>query len=157
MKVYANQLERIQITMSENDKLIYLISTAQHLLWNHLKNELKKESIIITPSHTTILFSLMKYGPQTMNELSNLLFIKNSTVTGLVDRLEKIGLVSRNTVSNDRRKWDISITKKGIKEIGKAKAVINAVNNEIKKGCAKQEIEAMKKVLKLFYSKFGET
>ena len=143
--------------MSENDKLIYLISTAQHLVWNYLKNELKKENVILTPPQTTILFSVMKYGSQSMNALSKLLSIKNSTTTGLVDRLEKNGLVSRNTVSNDRRKWDIAITKEGIKEIAKAKTVVNAVNDEIKKGCTKQEIEAMKKVLTLFYSKFGES
>ena len=80
-------------------------------------NELKKENVIITPPQTTILFSIMKYGPQSMNALSKLLFIKNSTTTGLVDRLEKNGLVSRNTVGNDRRKWDIAITKEGIKHV----------------------------------------
>jgi DNA-binding MarR family transcriptional regulator len=143
--------------MPENDRLIYLISKAQRLVWNYLNNELKKENVIITPPQTTILFSIMKYGPQSMNALSKLLFIKNSTTTGLIDRLEKNGLVSRNTVGNDRRKWDIAITKKGIKEIIKAKTVVNAVNEEIKKGCTKQEIEAMKKVLKLFNSKFGES
>lgn len=142
--------------MSENDKLIYLISKAQHLMWNFLRNELKKENVILTPPQTTILFSLKKYGPQSMNALSKLLSIKNSTTTGLVDRLEKNGLVSRNTVSNDRRKWEIAITKGGITEIKKAQTVVNAVNDEIKKGCTKQEIEAMKKVLTLFYSKFGE-
>ena len=99
----------------------------------------------------------MKYGPQSMNALSKLLFIKNSTTTGLVDRLEKNGLVTRNTVGNDRRKWNIAITKEGRKEIMKAKTVVNAVNEEIQIGCTKQEIEAMKKVLTLFNSKFGES
>ena len=49
--------------MPENDKLIYLISKAQRLVWNYLNNELKKNHVIITPPQTTILFSLMKYGP----------------------------------------------------------------------------------------------
>ncbi len=141
--------------MAEDDRLIYLISTAQHLLKNHIKNELRKENVVITPSHTSILFTLMDNGPQTMNSLSNVLFVKNSTITGLVDRLEKNGFVSRNAVSNDRRKWDIAITEKGVNEIKKAKSVINAINDEIKEGCTQQEIEAIKKVLTLFYSKFG--
>ena len=142
--------------MAENDKLIYLISKAQRLVWNYLNNELKKENVVITPPQTTILFSIMKYGPQSMNALSKLLFIKNSTTTGLIDRLEKNGLVRRSPVGNDRRKWEIDITKKGIKEIIKAKTVVNAVNEEIKEGCTTQEIESMKKVLTLFNSKFGE-
>ena len=143
--------------MPANDKLIYLISKAQRLVWNYLNNELKKENVMITPPQTTILFSIMKYGPQSMNALSKLLFIKNSTTTGLVDRLEQNGLVTRNAVGNDRRKWNIAITKEGRKEIMKAKTVVNAVNEEIQIGCTKQEIEAMKKVLTLFNSKFGES
>ncbi len=140
--------------MVNSDKLIYLISTAQHLLRNHLKSEFEKGSLTITPSHSAMLFYLLDNGPQTMNELSNLLFIKNSTVTGLIDRLEKNGIVKRNHVGNDRRKWNISITSKGIDEITKAKAIINKINSEIKDGFSEQEIESMAKVLSSFTDKF---
>ena len=141
--------------MANDDRLIYLISTAQHLLKNHLKNELIRENVSITPSHTTILFTLQHDGPQTMNALSKLLFVKNSTVTGLVDRLERNGFVSRNAVGNDRRKWDIAITEGGLREIEKAKTIVNGINDKISEGCTTLEIEAVKKVLTMFYSKFG--
>ncbi len=143
--------------MSNDDKLIYLISTAQHLLKNHLKNELIKENVVITPSHTTILFTLQKHGPQTMNSLSKLLFVKNSTVTGLVDRMENNGFVSRNAVGSDRRKWDIAITDEGLQEITKATSIVKTINDKIKEGCTERDIESVKKVLTLFYSKFGGT
>lgn len=143
--------------MSENDKLIYLVSKAQRLVWNHLNNELKRENVNITPPQTTILFSIMKYGPQSMNALSRLLRIKNATTTGLVDRLEENGLVTRNRVGGDRRKWDVAITERGVAEITKAETIVNAVNEKIKEGCSRQEIEAMKKVLALFEAKFGDS
>jgi DNA-binding MarR family transcriptional regulator len=153
---HINGFIRMQLIMAENDKLIYLISKAQRLVWNYLNNELKKEDLNITPPQTTILFSIMKYGPQSMNALSRLLRIKNATTTGLVDRLEKNGLVSRNTVGDDRRRWDVDITEKGVAEIAKAKTIVNAVNDKIKEGCSKREIEAVKKVLSLFDDKFGD-
>jgi DNA-binding MarR family transcriptional regulator len=146
----------MQLIMSETDKLIYLISKAQRLVWNYLNSELKKEDVIITPPQTTILFSIMKYGPQSMNALSRLLRIKNATTTGLVDRLENNGLVTRNAVGEDRRRWDIDITEKGVAEITKAKTIVNEVNDKIKEGCSKREIEALKKVLSLFDAKFGD-
>lgn len=143
--------------MPENDKLIFLISTAQHLLKTHLQNELKKEGVLLTPSHTSILFALQKFGPQSMNSMSKILHVKNSTVTGLIDRLEKNELVSRNAVGNDRRKWDIAITEKGEQEITKAQNIVNRVNEKIKEGCSKEEVEVFKKVLGLFYAKFGNS
>jgi DNA-binding MarR family transcriptional regulator len=114
--------------MPKNDRLIYLIATAQHLLKNHLKDRFKQEGIKITPTHSSILFLLMEKGPMLMNDLSRELYIENSTVTGLVDRLEERGFVSRLPVSNDRRKWNISITQEGIKEIKKTQEIIKSVN-----------------------------
>ncbi len=142
--------------MPDNDKLIYLVFTAQHLLKKYLQNEFRKEKILITPSHTGILFSLLKNGPQTMNALSKMLFIKNSTVTGLIDRLENKKMVQRNSIGSDRRKWNISITDKGIEEVNKAQVIIKRINSEIKDGNQTSEIKGMQKVLKGFFQKFSE-
>jgi len=140
--------------MPDNDRLIFLVFTAQHVLKKYLQDEFRKEKILITPSHTGILFSLVKNGPQPMNALSKLLFIKNSTVTGLIDRLEKNQLVQRNPVGSDRRTWIISITDKGVKEINRAKIIINRINGEIKEGNPASDVKAIQKVLTGFFKKF---
>lgn len=140
--------------MSKNDRLIYLISTAQHLLKNHLKDRFKQEGIKITPTHTAILFLLMEKGPMLMNDLSRELYIENSTVTGLVDRLEEKGFVSRLSVSNDRRKWNISITQEGIKEIKKTQEIIKSVNSMIGEGFTTDDIKSLQNILNSFFEKF---
>lgn len=140
--------------MSKNDRLIYLISTAQHLLKNHLKDRFKQEGIKITPTHTAILFLLMEKGPMLMNDLSRELYIENSTVTGLVDRLEEKGFVSRLPVSNDRRKWNISITQEGIKEIKKTQEIIKSVNSMIGEGFTTDDIKSLQNILNSFFEKF---
>ena len=140
--------------MVKGERLVYLGLTAQHLLKKYVQKKFRKANISITPSHTGILFSLEKNGPQSMNDLSELLFVKNSTITGLIDRLEKNNLVKRNSIGNDRRKWHITITDKGIDEINKAKKIIKSINDEIKAGHSQSEIEGMQAVLKGFFKKF---
>jgi DNA-binding MarR family transcriptional regulator len=89
-----------------------------------------------------------------MSELGQLLSLDNSTITGLIDRLEKSGFVQRKANPNDRRMSLIHITRQGIKEVNKAKTVINQVNDEIKADFSMQEIEAFKKILNSFVAKF---
>ncbi len=143
--------------MSNNsdDRLIFLILTAQHLLKKRLQEEFRREEVLITPSHTGILFTLEEKGPQSMNSLSEFLFVKNSTVTGLIDRLEKNRLVRRNPVGGDRRSWHISITGKGLEELDKARKIIHRINDEIKEGHPESDLKGMKNVLGAFFSKFS--
>ena len=54
--------------------------------------------------------------PLTMSQLSKELMVSNGNVTGVVDRLEKIGLVKRVRAKHDRRIQYIQLTAKGRKE-----------------------------------------
>jgi MarR family transcriptional regulator, organic hydroperoxide resistance regulator len=141
--------------MPSNDRLIFLISTAQHLLKNHMIARFKEKGLEITPTHSTILFLLEERGPMQMNDISAEIHVENSTVTGLVDRLESRGFVVRTTVKRDRRKWHIAITDRGSAEIQKAREILHAINAEIGEGLSAKELEAFKKALNSFFSKFA--
>jgi DNA-binding MarR family transcriptional regulator len=52
-------------------------------------------------------------SPLPMHELASLLFCDNSNVTGLVDRLEGRGLVSRQASAHDRRVKNVVLTLEG--------------------------------------------
>jgi len=51
--------------------------------------------------------------PLTQTDLSRMLFVDKSNITGLVDGLEKDGLLRRNSVEGDRRSYHITLTPKG--------------------------------------------
>jgi DNA-binding MarR family transcriptional regulator len=140
--------------MKYDDKHIFTIFTAHHLLKNYLIKMLKDEGIRITPAHSTILFLLEKECPLTMTDLSNMLNLDNSTVTGLVDRLERSGFVYRSDYPDDRRKWGVSITKEGNDEIKKARLIIKRINSEIESGFSKDDMAALHRVLAGFNEKF---
>ncbi len=138
-----------------DDRLIYLIFTAQQKLRTYIKNTLVKENVRVTIAQAGILFLLKQKSRQSMSELSQTLSIDNSTLTGLIDRLERSGFARRNSDPADRRALNIVITEAGLKELEKAKIVIRRINEEIKAGFSEQELESFKKVLRQFTSKFG--
>ena len=139
--------------MPSDDRLIYLLTRAQHSLMTHLKHELNAKGNTITPAQAGILFLLRKQG-HTMTKLSRILAIDNSATTGLVDRLEKSGLAHRTANPEDRRTYLIRITEKGKAAIDEAYVTIKQVNEEIKSGFSESEIETFKKILNSVQEKF---
>lgn len=139
--------------MVTDNRLIFLLSKAQHKLAIYLKKVLVENNVKVTGVQTGILF-LLKQKSRTMTELSKELSIDNSAITGLVDRLERSGFVCREINPLDRRKFLISITESGLEEVEKAKRIVNKVNEEIKTGFSEQEVESFKKVLNGILEKF---
>ncbi|HEY3193168.1 MAG TPA: MarR family transcriptional regulator [Solirubrobacterales bacterium] len=60
-----------------------------------------------------IALRMLGAGPRKMSELAQALFCDNSNVTGIVDRLEKRGLVIREAAKGDRRVKLLVLTKEG--------------------------------------------
>jgi DNA-binding MarR family transcriptional regulator len=141
--------------MKTDDRLIYLILTAQQTLRTHLNNALAASGVKATIAQSGILFLLKQKDGRTMTELSRILGIDNSTLTGLTDRLEKAGWVKRNANPGDRRSSHISITPEGIGQAEGAKVVIHQVNDRIKEGFSAAEVESFKAVLNAFSTKFN--
>jgi DNA-binding MarR family transcriptional regulator len=140
--------------MPTDDRLIYLVFTAQQKLKTYLNNTLSSEGVTVTPAQAAILFLLREKDGQSMSELSQVLSMDNSTVTGLVDRLQRSGLVTRRANPDDRRISLIRITPQGVEEIKKAKPVITRVNERIKAGLSEREINTFKGILNSFFEKF---
>jgi DNA-binding MarR family transcriptional regulator len=140
--------------MIKDDRLIFLVFSAQQKLKMYLNSTLAASGVRVTVAQAGILFLLKQKDGRTMTELSQILGIDNSTMTGLTDRLEKAGLLKRHANPGDRRISHIHITPQGLAEVEGAKAVVRRVNEEIKAGFSPEEIEAFKQVLTGFFDKF---
>lgn len=140
--------------MSNDDRFIYLVFTAQQRLRNYLKQALAKAGTKITPAQTGILALLLEKNGRTMTELSHALSIDNSTITGLVDRLEKSGFLERRPKPEDRRISLIFITPAGDRETQKAIRTLHQVNEEIQSGFSEEEMLIFKNILNSFFVKF---
>ncbi len=140
--------------MPVEDRLIFLISKVYQKLIVNLQKAFSEGGIEVTPIQVMLLFFLQKNNGSSLTQISQGLMLENPTVTGLVDRLEKSGYVKRADHPDDRRVYLVNITEKGNKVANKALPIVKRLNEEIKKGYSKEEIEGFKKVLVGAFNKF---
>jgi DNA-binding MarR family transcriptional regulator len=69
----------------------------------------------LTGPQLTVIKMLEELGDMSLSELSDKIRAQNSTVTGIVDRMEREALVVRNRSVEDRRVVHIRLTDKGKK------------------------------------------
>ena len=140
--------------MAMEDRFIFLISKVCQKLIINLQKSFSESGVEVTPIQGMLLFFLQKNDGLNLTQISQGLMLENPTVTGLIDRLEKLGYVKRSDHPDDRRVYLIYLTEKGNKVANKALPIIKKLNEEIKKGYSKEEIENFKKVLMGAFNKF---
>ena len=74
--------------------------------------ELNKQYQVSSPQLNCIL-TLYENGPLPPSQIAKYIMVKSSTVTGIIDRLEQKGLVTRLRNSPDRRVITIELTETG--------------------------------------------
>ena len=91
--------------------LMQLLRTAD-TVWN--ASRVFFERWDLSPSQFNVL-NLLHYNPAGLSQtdLSRQLIMHRSNLTGLVDRLEKRGLVARREVAADRRAYSVVLTTAG--------------------------------------------
>jgi len=92
----------------------FLVAKIHHLSERIFAKLLKKHDMEdINPAQGRILFALWQGDGISIQELSNKTSLEKSTLTSMLDRLEKSGFVVRVPSKEDRRKILIKLTDKG--------------------------------------------
>jgi len=81
-----------------------------------------QESHKVTIPQIICLREIYEHGPISFSSLTKLVALNNSTVTGIIDRLEKQNLVRRTRTSVDRRQIHIETTESGVQFLEEAPA-----------------------------------
>jgi DNA-binding MarR family transcriptional regulator len=89
----------------------FLLSKAYQRAWSILREEI--EPYDLTPPQFALLAFLWQQDGLTQAELSEKGQIDRSTVGGLIDRLERVGLLERRQHPQDRRAYLICLTEHG--------------------------------------------
>lgn len=100
-ETYKAQVDRIVET------IIYLYTESRRLT----KEQAARHGL--TGPQLSVAKILEDLGDLSLSELSEKINAQNSTVTGIVDRMEREGLVERKRSSDDRRVVHIRLTRKG--------------------------------------------
>jgi DNA-binding MarR family transcriptional regulator len=89
------------------EAIIYLYTESRRIT-----KELAKRADLTGPQLTVVKL-LETVGDLSLSELSEKIRAQNSTVTGIIDRMEREGLVTRERSKEDRRVVHIRLTPKG--------------------------------------------
>jgi DNA-binding MarR family transcriptional regulator len=89
------------------EAIVYLYTESRRLT-----KELARRAQLTGPQ-LTVLKILETLGDLSLSELSDRIRAQNSTVTGIIDRMEREGLVVRARSTEDRRVVHIKLTDKG--------------------------------------------
>ena len=102
----------------------------------------------LVPSHGDILVCLYRNGKMTMKDIANCIHRTKPTVTVLVDKLEKLGYLKRETSDEDSRSTNIVLTQKGKDFQATFEKISEELNEMLYKNLSPEESELIEKLLR---------
>jgi len=127
----------------------YLISRSMLVVTSLLKKGFANEGInTIKPAYLGVLLSLWNEDGLKANELGKRAGLEPSTMTGLLDRMERDGLAKRKPDPNDRRAHRIHLTKEGVDAEVSATKVVSDTLEKVFSTISEKDIETTKNVLR---------
>jgi MarR family transcriptional regulator, organic hydroperoxide resistance regulator len=111
-------MERDSVKLEEIGKIINCMRGINNGMQRY-SHELKRD-YNITGRQLGALRVISHYPEVTLKELSKLMYLHISTVSGILDRLESSGYISRSRRNSDHRELILRLTPKGMKIIKEA-------------------------------------
>ncbi|RNA66288.1 MarR family winged helix-turn-helix transcriptional regulator [Alteribacter keqinensis] len=115
----------------------YHVNLVSHFLKNRYNKNLSE--IGLTVSQAKVLYHLVNHGAQTQSDLQKLLYVKGSTMNGIVESMLKQQLIIKKDSTEDRRTKVIELTEKGRAQEQKLWNVISQLDDDLTKGMSEEE------------------
>jgi DNA-binding MarR family transcriptional regulator len=135
-----------------NHRLVYLLNVGQRRLqrWTQARTALGG----VTAAQSGLLFFLMKNDGALMSEAAAALDLGAPGMSGLADRTERAGLISRHADENDRRASRLWLTDEGRTAAKRSRAGLTELNARLTEGFSAAEIEVVARWLGSLQDKF---
>ena len=132
-----------------------LLAKAEQAHLQYTKNRYLQEGLDITPVQWLVLYTLYKKDGEIITQLAKRCYLDNSTITGVIDRLEKAGYVAREPTEEDRRVYKIVLLPKAREIREKVIKINNGIFAKMSEGCTDREITVLRKVLLNIFEKLN--
>ena len=127
----------------------YLISRAALAITSALKRGYTAAGAgRVKPAYLGVLMGLWEKDSQRVVELGRKAGLEPSTMTGLIDRMERDGFVRREPDPADRRALRVRLTARSLNMREAVTAVTDTILEDVLTGITGKDLEAMKGVLK---------
>lgn len=137
----------------EKDRLLFKVKTLEKMIFRTFIHddvcELEEKGNILTPTQMQIMeYILFKSkGDVYQRDLENVLSLRRATVSGVLQTMEKNGLVERIAVNSDARIKKIILNPKAQKLFQERKKEMERIENIIIQEISKEELEVFSNVL----------
>jgi len=122
-----------------------------HQAWQALYStrERKLAKVGLTPEQTSVLW-FCKYcpGPLTPAEIARRLFRKSQTVSGLLSRMEREGLIRRVPKQKGHPFTEVQITAKGEKRLRRGREMLLTTTEKCMSPLSAEEVEQLRNLLR---------
>ncbi|MEA1966819.1 MAG: MarR family transcriptional regulator [Thermodesulfobacteriota bacterium] len=102
----------------------------------------------LTSAQALVLLFLLEEDQVTSKYLGEKIEFDSATLTGLIDRLAKIGLLERRNNPNDRRAILVCLTQQGHKTVNQIKNIVENENKAFLSNLTKEEGLILRSLLK---------
>ena len=108
--------------------------------------------------HYGVLSVLEERGSITQHEIGKCVYVDRTTMVGIIDDLEKKGLVERKEHPTDRRSHAVYLTAKGKETLGKAHHLASSVDKQFLECLSAKEQKELRQILrKLVVAHYSST
>ena len=143
-------------TMKQQRQAGFLMAKIRQVAGRIFERMLKNYDIEINSAQGRIMFALWQQDNISINELAKKTQLKKSTLTSMLDRLERMGYIRRERSKKDRRTILIRRTKKDKNLEKKYVELSQEHTNFFYKGFSESQIDRFEKDLELILNNLTE-
>lgn len=131
--------------MEVRECINFLLGASQNVVFKYFAKELSEYGV--TPSQYGVLNCLWQYGDLSPSRIREILSLEASSVSGILDRMQKSGLIDRHIDQNNRRIIIVSPTEKSMEVKDGVEAVVREMNDKFLEPFSDEERIILKKAL----------
>nr|WP_130861896.1 MarR family transcriptional regulator [Bacilliculturomica massiliensis] len=132
--------------MELNQCINYLLTTSQHRVSQAMSARLSEFDI--TPVQYGVLYCLWVEKKKSPKEIAEILHLETSTISGILERMEKKGMLRRSISREDRRFIEIELTEKALALQEPVLDAVEEVNATVLADMSKEKQELFKSLLR---------
>ncbi len=130
---------------SGDEPLLVVLQRATHVTLQVLGTELAE--LGLTASEVNVLANLADGRGRTVSELGAAAGVRPTTLTGVLDRLEQKGHITRSARPGDRRAVEISLTGTGVKSAARVQQAFIELEERALAGVSAASVKQARRVL----------
>ncbi|UQW97782.1 MarR family transcriptional regulator [Rummeliibacillus sp. G93] len=123
----------------------FLLSVSQNKVFKYFSKLLEEYGV--TPAQYGVLNCLWREGQLSPKQIGEMVHLEAPTVSGILDKMQKAGLIERSVDPNNRRNVLVIATQKSNEIREEVEVATNKLNDKVLQDLTQSDTEALKKAL----------